>query len=113
MSRLDGAHTHGPQGGGLVMAVIAAAILLGSGAASAVASALVTIAVVLGCVIGLAVLGGIGWLVYRVRSGPVRSDRPGRPVAARQVSQLPPEVRPVWRNPPNRRSARAASSIFT
>ena len=68
--------------------------LLGSGAASAAASALVTIVIVFGCVIGLAVLGGLGWLVYRARSGTARSDRPGGPIAARPVYQLTPDPRP-------------------
>jgi hypothetical protein len=78
--------------GGLVLAVIAV-VLIGSGAASAAASAivsaLVTIAIILGSLIVLAVLGGIGWLVYRARQ-----DRPGRPIAPPVVSQLPPAARP-------------------
>lgn len=49
-------------------------------------SALVTILIVLGALIGLAVLGGIGWLVYRTRQ-----DRPGRPIEARPVVQLSPD----------------------
>ena len=82
-------------GGGLVLiAVIAAAVLIGSGAASAAVSALVTIVIVIGCVLGLAVLGAVACLVYRGRSGPRRSDRPGRPIAALPVYQLPPESRP-------------------
>jgi hypothetical protein len=66
----------GGPGGGLVLAVIAAVVLIGSGTASAVVSALVTMAII----IGLVVLGGIGWLVYRLRH-----DRARRPIAARQV----------------------------
>ncbi len=92
MGRPDGAHTHGPQGtGGLALAVvIIAALAIGSGAASAAVSALVTIvAIVTGCLVGLAVLGGIAWLVCRARS-----DRPGATIAARPVYQLPPESRP-------------------
>jgi hypothetical protein len=85
--------TTGGGPGGRVLAVIAAAVLIGSGAASAAASAiaslLVTIAIVLGSIIGLAVLGGIGWLVYRARQ-----HRARRPIAARPVYQLPPETRP-------------------
>jgi hypothetical protein len=81
------------SGGGMVLAVIVVLVLLGSGAASAAASAiaslLVTLAIVLGSVIGLAVLGGIAWLVYGARQ-----DRPGRPIAARVISQLPPERLP-------------------
>ena len=76
-------------GGRLVLVLIATAVLLGSGAASAIASALVTIAIITGSIIGLAVLGGIAWLVYRARQ-----DRPGRPITARPVYRLPPEVRP-------------------
>ena len=48
-----------------------------------------TIVIVLGSVIGLAVLGGIGLLIHRTRS-----DRPGRPVSAPAIVQLPPESRP-------------------
>jgi hypothetical protein len=76
-------------GGGLVLVLIAAAVLVGSGAASAIASALVTIAIIVAVVLVLAAAGGIGCLVYRTRS-----ERPGRPVAARPVYQLPPEARP-------------------
>jgi len=86
--------TTGGSGGGLALAIIAAAVLIGSGAVSAAASALVTIAIIVGAVIALAVLGGIAWLVYRARSAPAPSDRPGRPVAAPAAHQLPPEVRP-------------------
>ena len=75
--------------GGLVLAVIAAAILLGCGAASAIASALVTILVIVGVVVVLAVVSVVALLVYRTRQ-----DRPGRPIAARSIVQLPPEVRP-------------------
>lgn len=81
-------------GGGLVLIVIIAALAIGSGAASAAVSALVTIVIVIGCVIALAVLAGIGYLVYRARSEPRRSDRPGAPLEARPVHQLPPESRP-------------------
>jgi hypothetical protein len=81
-------------GGGLLPAVIIAAVLIGSGAASAAVSALEVIAIITGAVIGLAVLGGIAWLVYRARSAPARSDRPGRPITARPVYQLPPDPRP-------------------
>jgi hypothetical protein len=80
--------TTGGGSGGLVL-VLAAVILAGSGAASAAVSALVTILIITGSVIGAAVLGGIGWLVYRARQ-----DRPGRPIAARPIVQLPPAARP-------------------
>jgi len=83
----------GPSGG-LVLVVIVAAVLIGSGAASAIASALEVIAIITGAVIGLAVLGGIAWLVYRARPAPAPSDRPGRPLEARPVYQLPPDPRP-------------------
>lgn len=89
MGRPDGAHTHGPQGGGLVLAVIAAAVLIGSGAASAIASALVTLLIITGAVIVLAVAGVVALLVYRTRS-----ERPGRPLGVRPVYELPPEPRP-------------------
>lgn len=84
---------NGPSGD-LVLAVIVAAVLIGSGAAHAITSLLVTIAIVLGSTIGLAVLGGIAWLVYRARR-----NRPGRPSAARPVYQLPPRPGRAWRPP--------------
>jgi len=77
------------SGGGLVLVVVIAALAIGSGAVSAAVSALVTIVIVIACVVGLAFLAGIGYLIWRARS-----DRPGRPVAARPVYQLPPESRP-------------------
>ena len=93
--RPSGAHTHGPQGGGLILVVvIVAALAIGSGAASAAVSALVTIVIVTGCVIAVAVLGGIALLVYRARSAPRRSERPGPAIGARPAYQLPPESRP-------------------
>jgi hypothetical protein len=80
-------------GGGLVLAVIAAVVLIGSGAgaaaASALASLLVTIAIVLGSVTGLAVLAGIVFLAVRARS-----ERPRAPIGARAVSQLPLRPKP-------------------
>ena len=84
----------GGGGGGLALAVIAAAVLIGSGAVSAAVSALVTVAIIVGAVLVLAVAGVVAWLVYRARSVPAPSDRPGRPVAAPVAYQLPPEVRP-------------------
>jgi len=86
--------TSGGGGGLVLIVVIAAAAVLGSGAASAAVSALVTIAIITGAVIALAVLGGIAWLACRARSALAPSDRPGRPAAARPVYKLPPEVRP-------------------
>jgi hypothetical protein len=77
-------------GGGGVLVLIAAAILIGSGAVTAAVSALVTILIVLACAAGLAVLTGLGWLIWRARPAPARSDRPGPPIAARPVYQLPP-----------------------
>jgi len=74
MGRPDGAHTHGSGGSGALV-LIAAAVLIGSGAASAAVSALVTILVVVGSVTGLGVLGGIAWLVHRARR-----DRRARPL---------------------------------
>jgi hypothetical protein len=79
----------GGPGVGLVLAVIAAAVLIGSGAASAIASALVTILIITGCIMTLAVLGSIAWIVHRARQ-----DRPGRPIAVRPVYRLPSQPRP-------------------
>ena len=90
------------SGGGLVLAVIiAAAVLVGSGAASAIASALEVLVIVAGCTIMLAVLGGITWLIWRARQA-----SPGRPIAARPVYQLPPNRGPSCRHPTNRPSSR-------
>ncbi|MGH3231637.1 MAG: hypothetical protein ACRDOA_24160 [Streptosporangiaceae bacterium] len=83
----DGAHTHGP-GGGVALAVIAAVILIGSGAASAIASALAGLLVIVAAVTGVAVLAGIAWLVRQARQ-----DRPGAPIAARSVVRYPPGIR--------------------
>ena len=69
---------------------------------------LVTIAIVLGSIIGLAALGGIGWFVYRARQ-----DRAGRPIAARPVHQLPPRRDRASRPPDARPSSRVARSTFT
>src|SRR5689334_1207209 len=76
-------------GGGLVLAVIAAAVLIGSGAASAIASALVTVLIMVGVILVLAVAGVVALLVYRTRS-----ERPERPIAPRPVYQLPPDPAP-------------------
>ena len=75
--------TSGPDGG-LVLAVIAAAVVIGSGAAAAIASALVTLIVVAAVVMVLAVLGMIGLVVYRVRQ-----DRPRRAITPPAVYQVP------------------------
>lgn len=80
----------GGGGGGLaVVVVIVVAAVLGGGAASAIASALEVILIVIGSLIGLAVLGGIAWLVHRTRQ-----DRPRRPIAAPVVYRLPPAEAP-------------------
>jgi hypothetical protein len=79
-------------GGGLALAVIAALVLIGSAAAAAaraLASLLVTITIVLGSVIALAVIAGVVLLAHRARQ-----DRPGRSISARPVYRLPPESRP-------------------
>jgi hypothetical protein len=78
----------------VVLAVIAAVVLAASGAASAVVSAVVTIAIVLAAVTGVAVAAATGLLIWRVRQ-----ERPRAPVAARQVSQVPPEIRPALEVP--------------
>jgi hypothetical protein len=78
----------GSGGGGLVLVVVIAALAIG--AAPAAASALVTIvAIVTGCVIGLAVLGGAALLVYRARSEGRR-----RTIAAPAVSRIGSAPRP-------------------
>ena len=80
---------HRTVGGALVLAVIGAVILLGSGAAAKIATAVVVVLIAIAVVAVLAV-GGLGaYLVYRARQ-----DRPGRPVGAPMAYQLPPEVRP-------------------
>ena len=81
--------TTGGGGGGLVLAVIAAAILVGSGAASAIASALVTVVIIVAVILVLAVVGVVALLVHRARQ-----NGPGRPITARPIAQLLPEVRP-------------------
>jgi hypothetical protein len=90
--------TTGGGGGGLVLVVIVAALAIGSGAVSAAVSALVTVLIAAACITAAAVLTGIGVLIYRARQ-----DRPGRPIAAPGVYQLPPEPRPEL--PPSRRAA--------
>jgi hypothetical protein len=81
--------TSGGGGGGLVLVVIVAALAIGSGAVSAAVHVLEVAVIVLGAVIGLAVLGGAALLVHRARSEGRR-----RPIAARPVYQLPPEQAP-------------------
>src|SRR5579863_2506998 len=73
-------------GGGPVLALIALLILIGSGTASAIASAIVTLLIIVGVLIGLAVLGGAALLVYRVHRA-----RRVEAVAARPVYQLAPQ----------------------
>jgi uncharacterized membrane protein YccC len=80
--------------GGVVLVLVAAAVLIGSGVLTAVVHALEVILVVAGAVIGLAVAAGIGVLIWRVRS-----DRPGRPISARVVSLQPPGPRPQLSEP--------------
>ena len=86
--------------GGLVLVVIVALVLIGSGAASAAASALaslvVTIAIVLGSVIGLAVLGAVAWLDLAGAPGPpgpADHRTASEQLAARPVRELPAEPR--------------------
>jgi hypothetical protein len=79
-------------GGGLVLAVIAAVVLAGSGAATAAVSAIVTIAITLAAVVAVAVAGVIGLIVYRARSEGRR-----RLTGAPAAYQVPPESRPqLW-----------------
>jgi hypothetical protein len=78
------------SGGGLVLAVLAVLVLIGSGAASAAVSALEVALIVAAAVIGLAVITVAGLLIWRVRQ-----ERPGAPIAARQASRIGPGERPV------------------
>ena len=67
-------------------------ILVGSGAASTAASALVTVLLIVAGVIVLAITGGVGWLVYRARRA---LKSPGAwVISGPPAHQLPPEVRP-------------------
>jgi hypothetical protein len=82
--------TGGGGSGGLVLAAVVAVVLVGSGAASAIGRALVTILIVVGCAIALAAVAGVAWLVHLARR-----NRVGRPISARPVyHQLPPDPRP-------------------
>ena len=81
----DGAHTHGTDGVGGLAVVVIAALLLGSGVASAVAHAIVTIMIVLGCTVALTAAGCIAWIIWQLRQ-----DRPRQAMAAPAVVQLPP-----------------------
>ena len=91
--------------GGLVLAVIAAVVLIGSGALTAIVHALEVVVIVLGCTIALAAVGGIALLVYRTRQ-----DRPGAVYSTRAVSQLPPEPRPQL-SPPYKPAVEPAREI--
>jgi hypothetical protein len=84
-------------GGGLVLVVIVAAVLVGSGAVSAIVHALVMILIIIGCTIGLAAVAGIAWLVHQARQ-----DRPGRPISAPPMYQVPPDPRPRLEGSHNR-----------
>lgn len=53
--------------GGLAFLAVLAAVLLGSGAAAAVASAIFTAVIVAGAVVMVAVIGGTVLVVYRIR----------------------------------------------
>lgn len=76
-------------GGGGALALIVAAVLIGSGAVAAVVRALELILVILGCAAGLTIVLCVAWAIWQARQ-----DRPGRPIEARPVVQLPPEPRP-------------------
>lgn len=107
---MDGAHTHGPQGGGgLVLIAVIAALAIGSGAVTAAISALEVIAVVIACLGAAAILGGIALLVYRARSDRraqdgrsqvftaqvVSSDRRPSPSALEASRALPSAIEPA------------------
>lgn len=74
--------------------MIAVVVILAGSGGAAIASAVETVLIVLGSVIGLAVAGVVGLLVHRARQ-----DRPGRPIAAPVMYQLPPEPRPRLEEP--------------
>jgi hypothetical protein len=80
--------TTGGGSGGPVLAVIVAAILIGSGAVAAIIRALEMILIILGCAAGLVVIMGIAWAVWQARE-----DRWGRPIEARVVSLPAPDLR--------------------
>jgi hypothetical protein len=85
--------TSGGSGGGLVLAVIVVAgVLIGSGAASAAVSAVVTILVIAGVLVGLVLVGGVGVLIYRARQVPESLSAPRIPAPA--AYQVAAEVRP-------------------
>lgn len=69
-------------GGGLVLGVIAALVLIASGAASTIARAAEVVLIV--CV----VIGGVAWLVHQARR-----ERPGQAISGPLV-QLPASVQP-------------------
>ena len=71
------------------LAAAAAAVLLASGAASVLVHVLALIAIAIGATAVLATAGVIAWLVRQSRQ-----EAPGRAIAVRDVSQLPPGTRP-------------------
>ena len=77
------------SGGGLVLAVIAAAVLIGSGARVGDRRALAVILVIIGGIAVLAVAGGIAYVVHQARQ-----DRRALTAAAPPVHQLPAAERP-------------------
>jgi hypothetical protein len=84
------------RGGGVVVAVIAAAWLIGSGALSAIVHALAVVIIILGRTVALAVLGGVAVLILRTRQ-----DHAGAPIAGRVVSPAPrPQATPLAASQP-------------
>jgi hypothetical protein len=73
---------------GVIVGVIAAAWLIGSGALATIVHAIAVVLIILGCTVALAVAGGIAVLILRARQ-----DRPVAPIPARPVYQVPPEPR--------------------
>jgi hypothetical protein len=96
------------SGGGLVVAVIVALVLIGSSALTAIVHALEAVVIVLGCTVFLGIAAGIGVLIWRTRS-----DHPRAAIAVRAVSQLPPISRPQLEEPTNQPSTQAASTTCT
>lgn len=80
--------TSSGSGGGLVLAVIAAAVLIGSGAVTAAISALAVIAITIAVVTGVAVTAGIAVVVWRLRRPP-RPGVPYSPLLVQQATRAP------------------------
>jgi hypothetical protein len=80
--------------GGVILAVIAAVWLIGSGALSAIVHAIAVVLIIFGCTIAVAVLGLVAALIMRTRS-----DRLTAPISGRVVPSVPPEPAPQLTEP--------------